>query len=87
MNLRQLSPDDLSLYRHLRLEAVSADSRTLITTPDEERHKADGDVMKMLTEHCVLAAFDGDEALGMATLERHAGERRNHVAEVCWVFV
>lgn len=87
MNIRQLSPEDLSLYRHLRMEAVSADSRTLITTPDEERRKEDGDVMKMLTEHCALAAFDGDEALGMATLVRHAEKRRNHVAEVCWVFV
>lgn len=87
MNLRRLSPEDLSLYRHLRMEAVSADCRTLITTPDEERAKADAEILKVLSEQYVLGAFKGDEATGMATLVRHEGERRNHAAEVLWVFV
>lgn len=87
MKLRRLDSNDLDLYRRLRLEAVSVDRRTLITTAGEERRKPDEEILKVLAEHCVLAAFDGEEATGMATLMRHEGERRHHVAEVLWVFV
>lgn len=87
MNLRKLAAEDLQLYRVLRMDAVTQDSRTLITTPTEESRKTDEELLKMLAEQCVLAAFREDKAVGMATLMRHEGERRYHVAEVQWVYV
>jgi ribosomal protein S18 acetylase RimI-like enzyme len=87
VELRKLNKDDLALYRALRMEAVTSDSRTLITTPEEEANKTDDDLLKTLNGQYVLGAFDGEMVLGMATLERHEGERRRHVAEVQWVFV
>lgn len=87
MILRRLKPDDLALYRELRMEAVTRDSRTLITTPEEEGRNTDEELLKVLAEQYVLGAFQGDKAVGMATLMRHEGERRCHVAEVQWVYV
>lgn len=87
MNLRRLAAEDLQLYRNLRMEAVTQDARTLITTPEEEGRKTDEELLKTLAEQYVLAAFKTDKAVGMATLMRHEGERRCHVAEVQWVYV
>lgn len=82
-----MNKDDLALYRRLRMEAVTSDSRTLITTREEEERKTDDDLLKTLNSQYVLGVFDGEVAVGMATLERQNLERRFHVAEVQWVFV
>ena len=87
MNLRRLIPDDLILYRDLRAKSVATDSRTLITTPEEESRKTDEELRKRLVEQYVIAAFQDDQPVGMATLMQYQGEYRRHVAEVLRVFV
>jgi RimJ/RimL family protein N-acetyltransferase len=76
--IRPLTPDDAAIYHAIRLEALSAEADSFVTTFEEQAVRTLEQVAKTLTETTVFGAFIDGELVGTAGYARNAAAKEAH---------
>ena len=84
---RRLSPDDSDAYRRIRLEALGKAPDAYGSSYSVEAALPLAAFRERLANTVVLAAYRGDEIVGMAGLMRGAGMKERHKARLWGMYV
>ena len=89
IEVRRLVEDDAAAYWALRLEAVEREPRSFGVTPEEHRLTtiAETEALILKPGSFLLGAFDGENLVGIARLDREAQAKERHKAHVRRVYV
>ncbi len=88
MNIRRLTPKDLSAYRALWADGLMRVPSAFLFSAEEVRAIPNKDVERMLEVNLTLGAFDDAKRLvGFVTARRGGPKRMHHVADVGPLYV
>lgn len=85
--IRLLRRDDLKIFKNLRLEALRMEPESFASSAKDWEKFSDEDWSHKLIESEVFAAFQEDDAIGVAALTHHRGAKTSHGATVGMVYV
>lgn len=85
--IRQLGPDDLPVFKCLRLEALRLAPEAYASRIEDWQALADTEWRRSPTEQPVFAAFRGDEPVGLMGLIRQLPSKMAHRASLVMVYV
>jgi len=87
MIVRRLAPDDLEVFRDLRLTSLRTDPDNFASDYDVWEAYSDQKWASYLDEESVFSAFDGDAPVGLIGLIPQLKSRLNHRTELAMVYV
>jgi ribosomal protein S18 acetylase RimI-like enzyme len=87
VELRQLTPEDASLYRDIRLEALANSPDAFASTLESEQDRPLESFAARLADTHVIGAFDGPRLAGVAGFYAQAGPKHAHKGMLWGMYV
>ncbi len=85
--IRQIGPEDLDVFKQIRLEALRAEPAAFASSPEDWECLSDEDWERRLTVNPVFVAFDNGQLVGIVGLMRQSPSKMAHRASVIMVYV
>lgn len=87
LSVRVATPDDVDVWRALRMEGIAQNPSGFLVTAQEAAAVPITDDMQRLSKGDRFLAFEGNTAVALAGLNRNGVPRANHRAEIGPVYV
>jgi len=85
--IRILGPDDVGIFRRIRLEALRAEPAAFASSVEDWEVLADEEWRRRLTDNSVLVAFREGEPVGIMGLMRQRSSKMAHRATIVMVYL
>lgn len=85
--IRLLEPDDVDLFRRIRLEALRMEPDAFASTAEQWEALPEEEWRRRLTDNPVFGAFDGNEIVGLMGLWPERAVKTAHRATIIMVYV
>jgi RimJ/RimL family protein N-acetyltransferase len=85
--IRLLTPDDVDIFRRVRLEALRVEPASYASSAADWEALPDDEWRRRLTGNPVFAAFDDGEPVGLMGLIRQVSSKMAHRATIVMVYV
>lgn len=87
MRIKHLDPDDVDIFRSIRLEALNREPQAFASTAADWERLSTEEWRARLAANAVFVAFEGDQPLGIMGLMRERASRLAHRATIIMVYV
>ena len=85
--IRLLGPDDVDLFRRIRLEALRSEPDAFASTAEQWEALPEEEWRRRLIDNPVFGAFDGDDIVGLMGLWPERAVKTAHRATIIMVYV
>jgi GNAT superfamily N-acetyltransferase len=87
VRIKHLDPDDVDIFRSIRLEALNREPQAFASTAADWEQLSAEEWRARLTNNAVFVAFEGSQPLGIMGLMRERASRLAHRATIIMVYV
>ncbi|WP_077962054.1 GNAT family N-acetyltransferase [Ensifer adhaerens] len=87
MRIKHLDPDDVDIFRSIRLEALTREPQAFASTAADWERLSTEEWRARLTANTVFVALEGDQPLGIMGLMRERASRLAHRGTIIMVYV
>lgn len=85
--IRHLGPQDLAIFRAIRLEALRREPAAFASSAEDWELLPDDEWMRRLITNSVLVSFEGEMPVGIMGLMRQSASKMAHRATLIMVYV